>query len=98
MVKQRRTFTREFKMEALRLAEESPEPAAAVARQLGIHPNLLYRWRQELLSDREDPFPGRGNVPADEAELQRLRRELARVREERDILKKAVTFFAKEKP
>lgn len=84
----RKTYTREFKREAARLAEESEQSVDEVARELGIHPNTLYRWRREFLKDGTSAFPGQGKLtPADE-EIRRLRRELARVQEERDILKK----------
>jgi len=89
-------YAREFKREAARLAEESDQPVDELARELGIHPNTLYKWRRQFLKNGEDAFPGHGKlVPADE-EIRRLRRELARVKEERDILKKATQFFAKE--
>jgi transposase-like protein len=96
MVRSRRTFTREFKIEAVRMVEEGERPVKEVAEQLGIHPQLLYRWRKALIIEQEDAFPGQGNVISSEEELRRLRRENARLREEREILKKAVTFFAKE--
>jgi transposase len=89
-------YSREFKIEAVRLAAMSDGSTAAVARELGINPNLLYRWRQELAAEGQEAFPGQGNLKASEEEVRQLRRELARVREERDILKKAVAFFAKE--
>ena len=92
----RRKYTREFKREAARLAEESDRPVDELARELGNHPNTLYKWHRAYLEDSEDAFPGPGKLaPADE-EIRRLRRELARVKEERDILKKATHFFAKE--
>ncbi len=91
-----RQYTVEFKLEAVRLAEAQGVPVAAVARQLGINPNLLYRWRQEFAERGQEAFPGQGQLIGSEKEVQQLRRELARVREERDILKKAVAFFAKE--
>jgi transposase len=96
MVKKRRKYTREFKLEAVRLSEESEEPAAEIARQLGIHANLLYTWRERFLQDGEEAFPGHGKLRASDDEMRRLRRELVRVREERDVLKKAIAFFAKE--
>ena len=93
---ERKTYTKEFKREAVRLAEMSDQPLEELARELGIHVNTLYKWRRQYLADGEDAFPGHGELtPADE-EVRRLRRELARVREERDILKKATQFFAKE--
>lgn len=96
MVQQRKQYTREFKLEAVRMAEDSQEPIAQVARRLGIHPNLLYRWRKQLIEDGETAFPGHGKLGGTDDELRRLRRENARLREEREILKKAVVFFSKE--
>jgi transposase len=95
-MKKRRTFTREFKLEAVRLSMEDGKSGAEVARELGIHRNLLSKWRKEFLEDEEESFPGRGNLKASEAELERLRREVARLREDREILKKALVFFSKE--
>lgn len=96
MVKRRRTHTRDFKLEAVRLVEYGNESVPDVAERLGLHPNLLYRWRKELVQDGEEAFPGRGKLRDSEEEVRQLRRELARVREERDVLKKAIAFFAKE--
>ena len=83
----RKTYTREFKREAAKLAEESKQPLDDLARELGIHPNTLYKWRREFLENGEDAFPGQGKMAPAEEEIRRLRRELARVKEERDILK-----------
>lgn len=93
----RKRYTREFKQEAVRLAEESERSLDEVALELEIHPNTLYKWRRQFLEDGEEAFPGHGNLKPADDEVRRLRRELARVKEERDILKKAVAFFAKEK-
>ena len=68
--------------------------SASVA--LGIHPNVLYRWRKEFLEDNEESFPGQGKMKASDEEVARLRREVAMLREDREILKKAAAFFAKE--
>lgn len=92
----RKTYTREFKIEAVQLAERSGKPITQIARELGIHPNTLYKWRDQLTTDGDEAFPGRGNLKASAEETRRLRRELERVRQERDILKKAVEFFASE--
>jgi transposase len=91
----RRKFDRQFKLDALRKAEESDRPLAEIARELGIHPNVLYQWRAKLLSDREHAFPGKGRLKPEDEELRRLRRELENVREERDILKKALAVFSR---
>lgn len=92
----RKKYTREFKIEAVQLSEESDKPIIDVANDLGIHPNTLYKWRKQLLEDGEEAFPGHGKMKASDEEVRQLRRELARTREERDILKKAVAFFARE--
>ena len=92
----RRRYTREFKIEAVRLAEKSDKSFVDVAQELGIHHNTLYLWRRQLLAEGQEAFPGQGNRKASDEEILQLRRELERVREERDILKKALVFFSKE--
>ena len=89
-------YTKEFKIEAVRLTEESNVPVIEVALELGIHPNTLYKWRQQYLDDGEEAFPGHGKLKTGDDEVRQLRRELARTREERDILKKALAFFSRE--
>ena len=91
----RRTFDREFKIEAVRLVTEKGRSVAEVARNLGIHPNSLSNWKRDFLADKENSFPGKGNLKPEDEEIRRLKRELADVKEERDILKKATAFFAK---
>lgn len=96
-MQKRKTFTREFKLEAVRLLESSGRPAAEVARELGVRRNQLYKWKEQLTSKGEEAFPGEGRPAGDQQqEIARLRRELERVTEERDILKKAARYFAKE--
>ena len=92
----RKVFTKEFKLEAVRLLENSGRAAAEIARELGIPRNRLYKWQQEVRNKAEGAFPGRGPHLEMADELTRLRRENARLKEERDILKKAMAFFAKE--
>lgn len=92
----RRRYTREFKIEAVRLAEASDKSLFEVAKELGIHQNTLYKWRRQMLAEGQQAFPGQGNRKAKDTEMFQLRRELERVREERDILKKALVFFSKE--
>lgn len=89
-------YTKEFKIEAVRLSEESDVSVYDIARELGVHPNTLYKWRHQYLVDGEEAFPGHGNLKAGDDEVRQLRRELARVREEREILKKALAFFSRE--
>jgi len=96
-MQKRSRFTREFKLEAVRLLEKGDKPAAELARELGIRRNQLYKWKDEVSTQGEQAFPGAGR-PRNEkdGEIARLKRELERVTEERDILKKAALYFAKE--
>ena len=71
---------------------EQGMPVGKVARDLDIHPNLLHLWRRKFLAEGDKAFIGKGRVAPEEAEIRRLRKELERVKEERDILKKAVAF------
>jgi transposase len=97
MVK-RQQFTAEFKREAVRLLDADERPASEVAIDLGIRRNQLYKWKAELMRSGEVSFPGSGRKADQDSEIVRLKRELARVTEERDILKKAAAYFAKELP
>ena len=92
----RRTYTREFKVEAVKLVTEKEYSVAEAARSLGIGENLLRNWKQALEKAGDDAFPGNGRLTAIEEELRRLRAENKRLQMERDILKKATAFFAKE--
>ena len=94
--KTNRRYSREFKLEAVRLSEEDDRPVAEVARELGIPPNNLYKWRELFGEKGEEAFPGKGKLSSSDEELRRLRRENIRLREEREILKKALVFFSKE--
>ncbi len=89
-----KTFTKEFKLEAVRLLEEAGQPAAEIARELGIRRNQLYKWQQRIRAQGDKLFGGRGRREGPEDEVARLRREVAWLREERDILKKAAAYFA----
>ena len=94
--RQYKTFTKAFKEEAVRLLEQSGRPAAEIARELAIRRNQLYKWQQRIRAKGDEVFPGRGRQGRQDEEVRRLRRELERVKEERDILKKAAAYFAKE--
>ncbi len=100
MTTTRRQFTREFKLEAVRLAKERGNPQAQIARELGIRPDMLRRWKRQAAGRAgfaaEDVFPGNGQPPSQDEELRRLQRENERLRQERDFLKKAAAYFAKE--
>ncbi|MBL8076097.1 MAG: transposase [Nitrospira sp.] len=93
--KTRRQYTEEFKTEAVRLGRDSARPVAQVTRDLGVADHLLYRWRVEQ-QQAEERGKTRQDLRAEEAELVRLRRENAVLKQERDFLKRAAAFFAKE--
>ena len=96
MGEKRRQYTKEFKLEAVRLAEESKKPLSQVARELGIRADMLRAWKRQVEGvGSQDAFPGNGTLPGTEEENRRLRRELEVVRQERDFLKKAAAYFAK---
>jgi len=94
MAKTRRTYTREFKLEALRLLETSDQSAAQIERDLGISAGCLSRWKRELVTDGTGAFPGQGRLTADQERVRQLERENELLRQERDILKKAVAIFS----
>jgi|SRR5689334_8874214 transposase-like protein len=92
----RKSFTAEFKREAVRLLENSKKQPSDLARELGVGRNQLYKWKEQLSRRGEKAFPGCGRRIAGNDEVSRLRQELEQVKEERDILKKAAAYFAKE--
>ncbi len=92
----RRKYDKEFKVEAVRLVTEEGRPVAEVSRNLGIHENLLHKWKSQHKEDAADAFPGKGRLKPQDEELRRMRRELSDVTQERDILKKALAIFSKE--
>ena len=96
MARTRRTYTPEFKAEAVKLVTEQGYSVTEAARSLGIHETLLRSWKQALEMQGDQAFPGHGNLPAIEEELRQLRAENKRLQMERDILKKATAFFARE--
>lgn len=93
-----KTYTREFKQEAVRLMDESDKPASEIALELGIRRNQLYKWKEQLHSKGEQAFTGNRGRPKKEnqSELTTLRQENERLKEELEILKKAAVYFAKE--
>ena len=92
----RRRFGREFKLEAVRLVCERGVTVAQAARDLDLHENLLRKWVKDFASDPQHAFPGPGQMKPAQLEIERLRREVAKLKAERDILKKAAAYFAKE--
>ncbi len=92
----RRKFGREFKIEAVKLLKERWVSVAQSGRDLDVHENVLRKWVKELGTDPAQAFPGHGQMKPEQQEIERLRREVAKLKAERDILKKAAAFFAKE--
>jgi transposase len=92
----RRKFSREFKIEAVRLVTDRGVAVAQVARDLDVAESVLRRWMRELAAAPVAAFPGNGQMRADQAEIAALKKEVVRLRAERDILKKAAAFFARE--
>jgi transposase len=93
MSDKRKKYTKEFKLEAVRLLESGTKPGHEIERDLGIGSGQVYRWKKQFTENGERAFPGNGN-PRD-AELAELRKENKNLREERDILRKAVAIFSK---
>ena len=98
MQKVQKTYTAEFKREAVQLVQTSGKPIAQVARDLGISDTSIHQWRKELTEHGPEAFPGSGHQPAQEEEIRRLKRELDIVKQERDILKKAIGIFSRPQP
>ena len=92
----RRKYTKEFKVEAVRLVGERGVAFVQAARDLGIHQNVLRNWVKEFAADPQHSFPGHGQMKPEAAEITALKREVAKLKAERDILKKAAAYFAKE--
>jgi len=95
----RKSYSKSFKIEAVRLLGLGEKPASQLAQELGIRRNQLYKWRDRIEGKGDAAFRGPGRAAAsEESEIARLKRELERVREERDILKKAAAYFARDLP
>jgi transposase len=92
----RRKFSREYKLEAVKLVQDRGVTVAQAARDLDIHENVLRKWVKEFKSDSQQAFPGHGQMKPEQLEIERLRREVIKLKAERDILKKAAAYFAKE--
>ena len=90
----RKQFTPEFKREAVQLLDSGSHPASELARELGVRRHQLYKWQREFQARGAGAFPGSGARTERTTELACLKRELTRVTEERDILKKAAVYFA----
>lgn len=94
----RKTYTREFKLalDTLRLAETSGKPVTVLERELGLTHGLVYQWRQQLTRKDKQAFPGKGHLAEDAERLRQLERENTILRQERDILKKAISVFTQK--
>ena len=91
-MERRRTFSREFKLEAVRLVTERGVAVAQAAKDLDVHENVLRKWVRELREEPQEAFPGNGKQKAQDIEIARLRKEVAKLKMERDILKKAAVL------
>ncbi len=96
MTSKRRTYTREFKIEAVRLVTENGSGIREAAESLGVSQNSLRIWRKQLENEADNAFPGKGKISSRDEQLRRLQEENRRLRMERDILKKATAFFAND--
>ena len=98
MKKVRKKYEREFKMEAVRLLEASGKSASQLERELGIGKGNLWRWKRKFAADGGDAFPGHGRLTPEQERFRKLERENEILRQERDILKKAIAIFSERKP
>ena len=94
--KKRKSYSREFKLEAVGLITKKGYSIAEASRNLGIEYSVLRRWKTQLVGDPQYAFPDKGKLKAPDEDVRRLKRELERVTEERDILKKALAYFAED--
>jgi len=90
-----RKFDRQFKEEAVRLVTEGGRSVTDVAHSLGIHENLLHTWKRKYKEDPASSFPGKGHLNPQDEELRKLQKENANLKEDREILKKALAIFSK---
>jgi transposase len=92
----RRKFTREFRVEAVKLIQERGVTVAQAVRDLGVHGTVLRRWVRDGTADPQEAFTGKGQMKPDQLEIEGLPREVPKLKAERDTLKKAAAYFAKE--
>ena len=95
MAKRRKRYTKEFKQSLVNMICEEGKSATAIAEDVGIHVNTLYRWDSEYKDHGKDAFPDNGNLKPEDTEIRKMKRELDDLREENAILKKAVSIFTK---
>jgi transposase len=96
MTQKRKHYSKQFKIDAVKLVTEQGYKVSEAARNLGIHHSSLRHWKKQLETDGNQSFPGKGNMTSDKEELYRLRKEVKKLQMEREILKKAAAFFANE--
>jgi transposase len=96
MSKKRKIYSKEFKLETIELAKTSTQTDSQLEQDLGLSRGCLYNWRNQLEQAGEQAFPGKGKLKPDDEYTRRLERELALVRQERDILKKALAIFSQD--
>jgi transposase len=92
----RRSFDREFKLSAVKLVIDSGKSVKTIAAELGISDNTLFNWKKKYLEDAKNAFPGKGHLKPEQEELRKKDKEIARLKMERDILKKAIAYFTKD--
>lgn len=92
----RRSYDKEFKLSAVKLVLDSGSSVESIAADLGVSGNTLFNWKRKYLEDSENAFPGKGHQKPEQEELRKRDKEIATLKMERDILKKALTFFAKD--
>jgi transposase len=95
MPKEQKTYTKEFKVEAVRLLEPSQKSQAQIARELGVADSTLSQWRKDLTEHGQNAFPGSGHQTPLEEENRHLKREVEVLRQERGILKKTIGIFSR---
>ena len=96
MVSRRRRFTREFKIESVKLVTDSYNGVTQIATDMGIHPNTLYRWVQQYSVKPQETFPGTGHMTSEAEMIRQLKRENERLKMERNIFKKVMAIFSKD--
>ncbi len=96
MAKKRKHYSKQFKIDAVKLVTEQGYKVSEAARNLGLHHSSLRRWKKQLETDGNQAFPGKGHMTTAKAALYRLRKENKRLQMEREILKKATAFFVNE--
>jgi transposase len=97
MSEKRRSYDKEFKLSAVKMITEGGMSLMQVSRDLGVNENSLHKWKKDYMSDQQNAFPGKGHLKPEQEELRKKDREIARLTMERDILKKALGYFAKVK-